>query len=1058
MTSHYRIAHLLSRCLQIIPRTLALFLIIECLCLPCTSADELRNPQNVQPKAVSKTVDFTRDIYPLLQRACIECHGERKQEGGLRLDLRVEALQSGSIEAGDPEASELLRRVALPRGDDEVMPAIGEPLTGREVNLIRQWILNGAAWPEAFEQPPHWSYVVPQRPALPVVSDESWIRSPVDHFILERLDGEGLQPSPAAAPEKLVRRLFLDLIGLPPTPAEVDAFKEHPTQQRLEHLVDDLLERPQFGERWARPWLDLARYADSHGFQRDDLRDNWAYRDWVITALNQGMPFDQFTIEQIAGDLLPNATESQKIATGFHRCAPTNVEAGSLPEETRVEQVLDRVNTTGAIWLGSTLECCQCHDHKYDPFTLKEYYQLFAFFNSTELEADLTKPETPSSIQFQGPAMPLSDPSRDQQRATFQAQIEQLQQQQSARQETLETELLEWARQLSLQASDRPRLHPLTVREFISQGTTDTHEVLEDGSILLAGGDPPDRDLYRLKTTIDCQQVVGFRLDVLRHDSLPGQGPGRGDAQRRNIVLNDFAATVNTVNLDRENQASPVSRELRFNTAEASFSQKKWDVAGAIDDSAKSGWALAPKYDQAHWATFILEEPIDLSESSEVEFALTQSFGQARTIGCFRLSAITGNARQEPIDEQLIEIASEPSQQWSTEDRQKLLQAMVAQDLPSTQLAKEIARIEKELLALIPDTTLVMIELAQPRPATMFVRGDYKSPGEPVLPGTPKALHPLPNEPVEASSQGSSRSRLALARWLVSADNPLVARVTVNRWWAELFGQGLVPTVEDFGIKGEPPSHPQLLDWLAVEFMQSGWSMKHVLKTIVLSNTYQQSSRITSDLWARDDLNRMLARGPRLRMDAEMIRDNALAISGLLDLKQFGPPIRPAQPDGIWTKLGGQAYDYEVSPGSEQYRRGVYVVLKRGAPYPSFVNFDASARLACTVRRSRTNTPLQALTLLNDPVYVAAANALAERVLVERSSVSLESQLDYAFQLCVARSPSPAEQQTLLQLLNSQLVAAQNREPSGDTESAQRSAWTDVATALLNLHETITKD
>lgn len=975
-------------------------------------------------------ISFSRDVYPIFQRACLECHGQRKQEGGLRLDVRAEALDSGTIDIEQPEASELLRRVGLLRGHDEVMPAIGEPLSRREVDVIRQWIEQGASWPEDFEAAPHWAYVVPQRPAIPPQFVDKWIQSPIDFFVWKRLCQEGLCPSPPAEPAKLVRRLFLDLIGIPPTPGEVEAFVAEPTSARYAELVDDLLNRPQFGERWARPWLDMARYADSHGFQRDDLRDNWAYRDWVIQALNADMPFDQFTIEQLAGDLLPNATESQKIATGFHRCAPTNVEAGSLPEETRVEQVLDRVNTTGTIWLGTTFECCQCHDHKYDPFTIKDYYSFLAFFNSTELEADLTKPETPSSIQFQGPSLPLANPERDRERGSLEANLASVKSQLQQRKTELDSKLESWVTQEIAGSESRAQTHGLPVLDFTSHGTTDTFEKLDRARILLVGDDPPNKDVYVVSTRKLLQGVLGFRLDVLQHESLPGKGPGRGDPVRRNFVLNEFSAEL------RHRDGSV--QELNFSSARASFSQKNWDVSGAIDQSQTSGWAVSPKFDQSHWAVFALEQPLDLADQSELVFTLTQNFGQSRTIGCFEISAVTGSLKTEAVPSEILEIASEPAAMWSKSDRQKLRDYQLSQDPLGIKLGRQIAAFEKKIEQLAADTTLIMVEMQEPRETHVFMRGDYRQPGESVEPRTPLTLHPMPQGPA---------NRLTLAKWLVSPQNPLIARATVNRWWAELFGQGIVTTPEDFGIKGELPTHPELLDWLAVEFMDSGWSMKELLRLIVTSATYQQSSRITPELLERDDRNSLLARGPRLRMDAEMIRDNALAISGLLSLKQFGPPIRPYQPDGIWTKVGGAKYDYEVSPGSEQYRRGVYVVLKRGAPYPSLINFDATPRLACTVMRSRSNTPLQALTLLNDPVYVDAARALAERVQIEQSHLPLEAKIDYAFQLCAARRPSPNERDALLRLYHAQTTASSSQE-----------AWYCIATTLLNLHETITKD
>ncbi len=742
--------------------------------------------------------DFGRDVLPILRRSCFECHGAKTQKAKLRLDVRTAALtHEGVIVPGDAAGSELYRRISLPAGDDEIMPATGKPLSKKETELIRRWIEAGAVWPENIKTNRHWAYEPPTRPALPQVENADWARNEVDRFILARLAEEGLSPSPEADRAVLLRRVYLDLTGLPPSPSELDAFLADDAQDAYEKVVERLLSSPQFGERWARPWLDLARYADSHGFQRDDLREIWAYRDWVIKALNADMPFDEFTIEQLAGDLLPQATKEQKIATGFHRCTMTNVEAGSEPEETRTNQVIDRVNTTATVWLGTTLECAQCHDHKFDPFSQKEYYQLFAFFNNTALEAQRTNPKAPGSIQFMGPSMRLSD------------------------------------------------------------------EVVE-------------------------RKPVGNRA---------------GSAKKR---------------------------------------------------ARKAG----------------VESP----------------------------------GAKEP-------------------------------------------------------TTLIMQELYQPRLTRVFARGDYHQPAERVEPDVPAVFPPL---------ETGSRDRLALAKWLVDRRHPLVARVTVNRWWAELFGHGIVETVEDFGVKGLPPTHPELLDWLAVEFMDNDWSMKHVLRTIVTSATYRQSSKVTPELLARDDQNLLYARGPRVRMDAEMIRDNALAIAGLLSKKQFGPPIRPYQPEGLWAKVGGAKVDYQVSPGEDQYRRGIYVVWKRGAPYPSFVNFDATARLACTTKRSRSNTPLQALTLLNDPVYVEAAKALVGRTLCGTPQADLKSRIGYMLRLCVCREPTATEARALARLYEAQLQAARADQSGAmalwaDMPSVagvpreELAAWYAVATALLNLDETITK-
>jgi len=749
--------------------------------------------------ATAGAIDFARDVYPALQRACFECHGPDHQKGELRLDVSM-AVKHKAIVAGKPQESDLIRRVSLLQEDKEAMPRRGERLSAGEVENLKAWIAAGAVWPDQLQAAKHWSYVKPVRPALPAVKDQTWGKLAIDRFILAKLQKEGLLPAPEASPAALIRRLSLDLTGLPPSAEEVIAFEKTTSEKAYGALVDRLLRSQEFGVRWARPWLDLARYADSHGFQRDDLRSIWGYRDWVVNALNADLPFDQFTIEQVAGDLLPNATPQQVIATGFHRCTPTNVEAGTEPEESRINQVIDRVNTTGAVWLGTTLECAQCHNHKYDPFSQRDYYGLLAYFNNTEKEAERTNPKVPGSIQFKGVLFALS----------------------TAKNEALVAKL-------------QPQL-----------------------------------------------QVMQSKL----------------------------------------------------------------------------------------------ENPEDLAPR---------------------------------------EVAK---------------------------LRKQAAAIEKQLAAAKAPTSEVMRELPEPRMTAIFKRGVYTDPGDAVTAGSPAII--------DAKAAGTNR--LALARWLVSKDNPLTARVTVNRWWAEIFGQGLVTTVEDFGIKGAPPTHPELLDWLAVEFMEHGWSTKHILKQIVMSATYRQASegrRAKSEVPEPYALSPLLyAQGPRFRMDAEMIRDNALSIAGLINLKQGGEPIRPPQPDGLWQKVGGQQYKYEVSLGAEQHRRGLYVVLKRGSPYPSFTTFDAGPRMACVVKRSRSNTPLQALTLLNDPVYVAAAKAFAERIQNEAAAKPLADQIAHAFRIALSRAPSRHEAAVLQQLWEAQMTESKN----------ETAAWYAVATALLNLDETITKN
>jgi hypothetical protein len=1014
-------------------------------------------PRLAMPAAPpAKEVDFAREIYPILQRSCFECHGPEKQKGKLRLDSREALLRGGRsgppIVAGKADESDLYQRVILPKGSKGIMPDRGEPLSAEQTALLRRWIDQGAPWPE-IGRTQHWAYIKPARSSSPAIKDTRWPKNPIDHFVLARLEKEGLRPSPEASRATLIRRVTLDLTGLPPMPAEVDAFLADRSDDAYEKLVDRLLASPQFGVRWARPWLDLARYADSHGFQRDDLRDLWAYRDWVIQALNRDMPFDRFTIEQLAGDLLPDATDGQKIATGFHRCAPTNCEAGSEPEETRVNQIIDRVNTTAAIWLGTTLECAQCHNHKYDPFTQKEYYQLFAFFNNTAIEAERSNPKVPGSIRFVGPSMPLSGTGNQAERDRLAAVLADLDQKLKDRRQTLAQDLPAWETGLAKTLKDAPRKHVLDVADFTSSAGS-PHRTLDDKSILLVD-DPPDKDTYTITVRTKLRDITGFELEALTDPSLPGNGPGRGDAKRPNFVLNTFSVTA----VATGGTAPP--KPVKFRQARASFSQKGYDVKGAIDDDPKTAWAINPEFHKSHWAQFEPEAPLGFEEGTTFTFTLVQQFGAGRTIGRLRLSALTGNLKVRPLPAELVAILETPAAKRSDAQARKLLDYRADEDPEASRLKEQRIKTDRELQALKPLTTLVMRELSTPRPTNLFVRGDYRTPGDAVRPGTPGVLHKLPE---------GATNRLALARWLVDRDNPLTARVHANRLWAELFGRGLVSTVEDFGIKGEPPTHPELFDWLAVDFMEGGWSVKKLLRTMVTSATYRQSARLTPELLARDDQNRLLARGPRFRMDAEMIRDNALAVAGLISLKQGGPPIRPYQPEGLWNnKVGGERIEYIVSPGEDRYRRGVYVVWKRTSLYPSFVNFDATARLACTVKRSRSNTPLQALTLLNDPVYVEAALAFAKRVLTERPDASSDDRLRHAFRLCLSREPRDGELRVLRQLLESQRERAK-----ADPKAAQAlignfrtpdncavpefAAWYAVASALLNLDETITKE
>jgi hypothetical protein len=1015
---------------------------------------------------------FERDVYPILRRSCLECHDSKNHKGGLRLDSPENAFKNAdTIVKGNAAGSELYKRVTLPKGHDDVMPNRGEPLSTAETDRIKNWIDAGAHWPESFNAAKHWAYVKPNRSSPLLEGRDKRIpvekAAAIDALIQTRLKAEGLDFAPEADRNALLRRLSLDLVGLPPSPQQIEAFAADARPDAYERLVDRLLASDQFGVRWARQWMDCARYADSHGFQRDDLRDIWPYRDWVVKALNEDMPFTQFTIEQLAGDLLPGATEAQRIATGFNRNAPTNVEAGTDPEETRVNQVLDRVNTVGMVWLGSTLECAQCHDHKYDPITQRDYYGLFAFFNNTSLEADRSNPKVPGSIQFKGPTLALTDPEAEARREKLQTGIAELKRRLKNLEHADEAALERWESNILSDAKATAVEHGLKIRAFDSSGGA-THEFLSDDSVLLSGEPVPDKDTYTFEIQTELRDITGIKLEALADDSLPGKGPGRGDAQRANFVLNSF--TVTAAPADAPDKGVP----LKFASAAASFSQANLPVQNllAAGSNPKSGWAIAPQFHQSHWAKFVLSEKTGFASGTILRFRMEQNFGASRTIGRFRISAVTGHASgatggNGAVPAEILRTLEIPRASRSA-DQTKALTAYRLKHTPDAiAIESEKLELEKQLQSLKRPSTLVMIE-DSPRMSSVFERGEFRNPKAPVEPAFPAVL-------VEEGKDGRRgsppKTRLDLAAWLVSRENPLTARVTVNRWWAELFGHGLVATPEDFGIKGELPTHPELLDWLACEFMDNGWSMKSVIKTIVMSRTYRQSSKLPPFLAEKDDQNQWYARGPRHRMEAELIRDNALSIAGLLNTRLGGEPIRPYQPDGLWIKVGGQKYEYTVSPGDEKYRRGLYVVIKRGAPYPSFTNFDANARMACRVKRTRSNTPLQALTLMNDPVYVEAAMAFARRVLLERPDAGDGVKIEHAFLLATARKPRPVEFATLQNLLETERelrrISAEDARNAADFASnfklpagvsAQEfSAWYALAAAVLNMDETISK-
>lgn len=1023
------------------------------------------------PAAFAAEIDFTRDIAPLFSGRCVQCHGESRREGGLRLTGRGDLLllnDSGlaAVSPGQSQASELIRRVTAAEDSGERMPPEGAPLTPQQIDLLRRWVDAGAKWPDGAPAPRHWAYVKPVRPALPADADSEWCRHPIDRFVLARMQAAQLEPAAPAEPARLIRRLYLDLIGLPPSVEDVDAFLADPSAAHYARIVDRLLDSPRYGEKWARQWLDLARYADSNGYQADQFREIWAYRDWVIAAMNADMPFDQFTIEQFAGDLLPEATLDQRIATGFHRCTTCNVEAGVDPEENRVNQIIDRVNTTGTVWLGTTLECAQCHNHKYDPFTQQDYYQLFAFFNNTPLEVD--QPSR-GGVQYEvsGPklALPLNT-EQDRQRAELQGRRNELQQRAEARRQTVLAALPEWEQRFQSQSTAAPQWHQLANGEFTSAGGAQG-ERLEDGSILVTG-ERPDTDTYTLVFETPLTGITGFKLECLTHPSLSRSGPGRAAGSRPNFVAYELELSATPLRSTTVAQAgsarSPSETRVALHTATASFSQTNWDVAGLIDGDPKTGWAINPQFGKDHWASFLTSEPIGFEGGTRLTVRIPQTFGGARTIGRLRCSVMTGTPGATAIPSDLVAALKVPVEKRTARQRRKIAEYCTAQDSELAQLNRDLAAVDKQLSAIEPPTTLVMTEMNEPRLTRIFKRGDFLQPTATVIPQTPAALPPLDEQPAARARP----DRLALAEWLVSPENPLTARVAVNRWWAEFFGRGIVATLEDFGAQGERPSHPELLDWLAVELMEHNWSMKHLHRQIVLSATYQQDSRVTPKSLQADPYNILLARGPRLRLSAETIRDQALTAAGLLSTRMGGPPVYPPQPANIWRHVGRNAPKYIIDTDEDRFRRGIYVVYRRSAPYPSFVTFDAPDRGASCVQRSRTNTPLQALTLLNDPAYVEAALGLARRIATLDTALDDRSRAEFGFRLVLSRPPTSAETTRLLELYGAArdrfsaqeaeaaaLVPADMRLP--DVPLADLAAWFYIGNLLLNLDETVTK-
>lgn len=1011
--------------------------------------------------AAEPPIDFNRQIRPILSDNCFKCHGfdDGQRASGLRLDTK-EGL-SAPADSGTPAIvpgkhaeSELIKRL-LSTDEDAKMPppGTGKVVTAEQIELIKKWIDQGAQWQ------PHWSFQPPQRAELPTAPHAELAAGPIDRFVFAKLHKEGLKPAPLATKETLIRRVTFDLTGLPPTLEEINAFLADDSADAYEKVVDRLLRSPRYGEHMARYWLDAVRYGDTHGLHLDNERSMWLYREWVINAFNQNQPFDQFTIEQFAGDLLPEPTTAQKIATGFLRCNVTTGEGGSIDEEVLVRYNVDRVEALGTVFLGLTTGCAACHTHKFDPLTQKEFYQLYAFFNGIAEKA------MDGNVLAPPPLMKVMTPEVETKQQGLDAQIAKLREQMAA--ELAKVEYTDPTPDGQAVAPPEPtefvwiddELPPganaqgNTPWKFVNKGefavfsgekaSTRTGEGVTqhfftgaNPGLKIGDGDKLFAHVYLDPSNPPKCVMLQFNDGQWEHRAFWGEdvipfGSGTGP---NHVPMGSLPETGKWVRLEVDAAKVGLGPGAVLNGW--AFTQfggtTYWDKAGIVTRTPQAGQSFES---QAVWEAF---------ERTQTKSALTAEVQAALKVE----RAQRSEAQAKQLREYFLEQVYGPTQATLAPLRQQIA------DLTKQRLDLDNA---------VP-TTMVAAEMDKARETFFLIRGAYDKKGDKVEPAVPAVLPPLP--------EGAPANRLGLAKWLVDPQHPLTARVTVNRFWQHYFGRGIVATANDFGTQGELPSHPELLDWLATEFVSTGWDVKELQKQIVLSYTYRQSSKVTPELLAKDPDNRLLARGPRFRLDGEMIRDAALAHSGLLVERIGGRSVKPYQPEGIWEAvgfLGSNTRDFKQDSGDALYRRSLYTFWKRTAPPPSLLTFDAPSRETCTVSRARTNTPLQALVLLNDKQYVEAARKMAERMMAGGATPA--ERAAFGFRLATGRLPAEHEAGVLLKLYENQLAEYQaNRDAAAQfltigeskrneaLDVAEHAAWTLVANVILNLDETVTKE